>query len=108
MVEKIICIAIAFSCAIVFYSIGIYAKKLKKPMTFWSGSKIDASQITDVEEYNRENSIMWKLYSLWYVAAGSSAIWSSMAYLVLLTLSWTLGLGLLIWTYTRIYNKYKV
>lgn len=99
---------VSFGCGIVFYSIGVYAEKLTKPMGFWSGTEVDASKITDVGQYNKENSVMWKLYSLWYFAAGAAGIWNSMVSVVCLVSSCTIGLVLLIRSYNRIYRKYSV
>ena len=61
MAGKIICCVISFGCAILFYSIGVYAQKSEKPMWFWSGTEVNTSQVTDIPKYNRENAIMWKL-----------------------------------------------
>ena len=77
-------------------------------MWFWSGSEVDASQITDVKLYNKENGVMWQLYSLWYFAAGLAGIWDVIAALVLLVLGSTLGAAILIGSYNRIYKKYSV
>lgn len=107
MGDAIIWYLITFGCAALFYGIGVYAQKLKKPMGFWSGQTISPSEISDIEGYNRENSKMWKLYSLWYVAAGLAEIWSTLIAVVLLFLSCSLGLGLLIAHYKRIYKNYK-
>ena len=108
MAGKIIGFIVALGCGIMFYSIGTYAKKLDTPMWFWSGTKVDASKITDVKKYNRANSIMWKLYSLWYFSAGAAQIWSSIAYLIVLLGSCSIGLVILVITYNRIYKKYSV
>ena len=108
MAGKIIMWIVSFGCAILFFSIGVYAQKLKKPMWFYSGSEVDASKITDVGQYNKENGIMWKLYSLWYFAAGVAGTWSDMALFALLILSCTVGLALLVWSYNRIFKKYSV
>ncbi len=97
-----------FGCAILFYAIGAYARKLEKPMWFWSGTEVDPAKISDVKEYNRENSIMWKLYSLWYAAAGLAMIWSSAVAIALLVVGSTLGIFLLIFIYHKIYKKYEV
>lgn len=105
---QIICIAIFLGCAILFYGIGIYAARSAKPMSFWSGTQVDATKITDVKSYNQENSLMWKRYALWYVAAGIAGIWSPIALLVISILSCTLGLWLLVRTYNRILRKYYV
>lgn len=108
MAGKIIMCVVSFGCAILFYSIGIYAQKLKRPMSFWSGSEIDASQITDVGQYNKENGLMWKLYSLWYFAAGLAEIWNTIIAVIFLVSSCTVGLALLVRSYNRIFKKYSV
>ena len=107
MAEKIIWYTVSFGCAILFYCIGIYADKLEKPMWFWSGSEVDPFEITDVRQYNRENATMWKLYSLWFALAGVAEIWNSIVALVALVFGCTAGAGILIYWYSRIYNKYK-
>ena len=108
MEEKIICLIASFGCAILFYAIGIYAKRCKKPMSFWTWSTVQEYEITDVKGYNRANSIMWKLYSLWYFFAGVAEIWSSALFAIILTLGCTLGIFILVITYKKIYKKYKV
>jgi hypothetical protein len=96
-----------FGCAALFYGIGVYAQRIDKPMHFWSGTKVDPKQITDVERYNHENGVMWKLYSLWYVAAGLAQIWSMLVGVIILIGSCSIGLVLLILTYNKIYIKYR-
>lgn len=108
MPEAIIWYVTLFGTAILFYLIGVYAQKRKKPMWFWAGSEVNASQITDVKQYNKENGTMWKLYSLWFWAAGLAEIWSSVVALVILALSCTVGLALLTCTYKKISKKYSV
>lgn len=108
MAGKIIWWIVTFGCAILFYSIGAYARKLEKPMWFWSGSEVNASQIADVKQYNRENSVMWKLYSLWFAAAGLAEIWNTIVALIILVLSCTVGIALLICSYKKIYEKFRV
>ncbi len=108
MTGKIICWIVSFGCAILFYAIGVFSHKRGKPMWFWAGSEVDATKITDVKAYNRENGTMWKLYSLWYVAAGMAAIWSAVAFTVLLVLGCTLGIAQLVMTYGKILKKYSV
>ena len=108
MAGKIIWWIVSFGCAILFYSIGIYATKLEKPMWFWSGTDVNVSEITDVASYNKENGRMWKLYSLWYFASGVAEIWNSILALAFLLLGCSVGIALLVWSYQKIYNKYKV
>lgn len=92
MAGKMIMWAVSFGCAILFFCIGVYARKLEKPMWFWSGSEVDAAKITDVKQYNKENGVMWQLYSLWYFAAGIAEIWNSILALILLVVNGNLNL----------------
>ena len=96
-----------FGCGALIFGIGIYAKKLEKPMWFWSGTDEDPATITDVRAYNRENSRMWKWYSAWFWAAGVLWIWNEVVAVVVLALGCTVGIGLLIGRYLRIEKKYK-
>ena len=108
MAGKIIMWVVNSGCAMLFFGIGVYAQKLEKPMWFWSGTEVPASAITDIKQYNKENGIMWKLYSLWYLAAGIAEIWSGIAAVIFLILGCSVGIVLLVITYNRIYRKYKV
>lgn len=107
MNDSIIWYILSFGCAILFYAIGIYAQKIEKPMWFWSGTTVNPDEITDVKKYNRENSAMWKLYSLWFWAAGFSKIRSSTLAILFLVLGCTIGIALLVFSYEKIYKKYK-
>ena len=108
MAGKIIGFVVSFGCAILFYYIGVYAQKLEKPIWFWSGTEVKPSQITDVKRYNKENALMWKVYSIWYFAAGASGIWSAIALFILLLMSCSVGLVILVLWYQHIFKKYKV
>ena len=108
MAGAIIGCIVYFGCAILFYGIGIYAQRLQKPMWFFSGTEVDPQTITDVGQYNRENARMWKLYSLWYFAAAVAAIWNTVVAVVLLVLSCTVGMVILVATYHKIHEKYRV
>ena len=108
MAGKIIMWVVCFGCAILFFGIGIYAQKSKTPMWFWSGCEVKASEITDVEEYNKENGVMWQLYSLWHFAAGLAEIWHPIAALAFLLSGCSAGIVILVCTYNRIYKKYSV
>ena len=108
MAGKIIMCIVCFGCAILFFAIGIYARKLKKPMWFWSGTEVDPATITDVKEYNRENGVMWQLYSLWYLAAGLAEFWNAVLAVVILVLGCSVGIVLLVSSYLKIHKKYSV
>lgn len=96
-----------FGCAALFVGIGVYARKLEKPMWFWSGTEVNPDTITDVHAYNRENSRMWIAYSAWYWIAGLAWIWSAAIALIALALGCSVGILWLIRTYLKIEKKYK-
>ena len=108
MAGKIIMWIVTFGCACLFFGIGMYARNLKKPMCFWAGTEVDPSTISDIKKYNRENGVMWQLYSLWYLAAGIAEIWDTIFSLVFLVLGGTLGIVILVASYSRIYKKYRI
>ena len=108
MAETIIWSIVTFGCGLLFYFIGVFACRKDKPMWFYAGSEVDSSQITNVKKYNKANGLMWKLYSLWYFASGFAHIWNAMLAIIILVLSCTIGIVILVKTYNKIYNKYKV
>ena len=107
MVGDVIWYITMFACASLIFGIGAYAKKLEKPMWFWSGSAVEPASIADVKAYNLENSRMWKWYSVWYWIAGIAWYWSEMIALITLVLGSTVGIALLIGSYLKIEKKYK-
>ena len=108
MEGKIIMCVISLMCAALFFSIGSYAKKSHKPMGFWSGSKVDASRISDIKKYNNANGIMWQLYSLFYFGSAFSAFLSPIISAILLIMDCTLGFVFLIVGYNKICGKYMI
>ena len=105
--ENIIWFLIMIPCSAVFTGIGIYAWKRKKPMWFWSGSAVDESKIRDVRAYNKANGIMWIVFSIPMWLSTFAIIWSGTLAVALIIIDCTVGLGLLVVTYNRIYKKYK-
>ncbi len=107
--ENIVFILICFLCATLFLLLGIYALKKKTPINFWSGKTVRSEEVTNIIEYNKENSIMWIAYSAFYWAAGLTGFFSR-PYLdiVILLLSVFPGFLLLVLNYKRIEKKYLV
>ena len=108
MVGEIIWYGITFGVAALFFLIGVYAQKREAPMWFWAGSEVDAAQITDVKQYNKENARMWKLYSLWYWVSGAAMYWSAVVAIIIMFLGCTVGIGILIRTFHKIEETYRV
>ena len=105
---------VSFGCGVLFFLIGVWAKKSKTPMHFYSGIKLDPNTISDIPAYNRENSRLWKQYSLPYFLSGVLAVASAFSEVlftvstVLVIIASTLGIFWLIWHYQKIGNKYIV
>ena len=101
-----------FGCGALFFGIGVWAAKQKKPMHFWSGSTVDPGIITNIPAYNRENSRMWKQFSVPFWMCGVLAIaslwadWCAAAYTILI-FAGSIGGGIwLVLRYQRIAGKY--
>lgn len=110
----VIMLACCWGCGALFFGIGTWAEHRRSPMHFWAGTEIDPGSISDVSSYNRENGIMWKLYSIPYLIAGvfglfsGSAHWCAVAALILLVLACFPGLVILIRQYKRIEKRYMI
>lgn len=107
MEEQFIWYVCVFGSAALFYCIGLYAQRRKKPMWFWAGMEIKETEIIDVRAYNQENGRMWKLFSIWFWLAGAAELWNSWAALLFLLLGCTAGIAILIRTFKRINQKYR-
>lgn len=105
--ENIIWLLIMIPCSAIFTGIGIYAWRRKKPMWFWSGSAVDESKIRDIKAYNKANGIMWIVFSIPMWLSTFAVIWNRAVAGALIIIDCTVGLGLLVVTYNRIYKKYK-
>ena len=108
MAGKIIMWVVAFSCGALFFGMGVYARRLKKPMWFWSGIEVDGTKITDIKRYNRANGTMWQIYSVLFFISGIIEFWNGIIALIILVFSSTVGTFGLVYVYNRIYKKYSL
>lgn len=103
-----------FGCGALFFGMGVYAGKLKKPMHFWSGSSVDPKTISNVPAYNRANGKMWKQFSVPFWMCGVLAIgsfwadWCSAAYTILIFAGSIVGGIWLVLRYQKICKTYAV
>ena len=110
----IVMIFCGFGCGALFFGIGVYAGKLKKPMHFYSGSTVDPRTISNVPAYNRENGKMWKQFSVPFWMCGILAIgsfwadWCAVGYTILIFVGSLAGSVWLVLRYQRIRKKYAV
>lgn len=94
---------------IMYIIVGIYAWKLSKPMHFWAGLRVKEKDIVDIKAYNRANGLMWITYALVYILCAILVLLGHMLWgLVVLIVGSSLGLIGLMYTYVRIYEKYRV
>lgn len=99
---------ISIFCSMVFGLIALWAFKRKDPMHFWSGTTVKPEEISDIRAYNKANGIMWLVYSLGMLTSGVLSLFGEFAGGIFMATLCFPGLGVLIITYYRIYNKYKV
>ncbi len=109
----IMILGVCFGCGCVFFSMGLWAEKSKKPFGFWTGKEVKPETIRDIPAYNRENGRMWKQYSVPYFLAcifAVAGIWLPHVKWVPIALivgACTLGIVWLILRYKRILQKYS-
>lgn len=106
--ENIIWYVIMIPCSLILTGIGVFAWNREKPMWFWIGNEIKASEISDVKAYNHANGLMWGLYSLVFWAATVAGTWINIAALILIAAGCVVGIPVIIAVYGRICRKYKV
>lgn len=94
-------------CSALLTGIGLYARKRKKPMWFWSGSTVDESELINVPAYNKANGNMWIIYSIPYWICTFIGIVYPIAAVIILFLWCIGGIAFLISRYKKIYNHYK-
>lgn len=95
-------------CMVIFGGIGFYALNAKKPMHFWSGTKVKAESITNIKAYNRAHAKMWFAYDIPYIIAFFAAPFSEKVAAGCIAFASTIGIGILIGSYFRIEKKYKI
>ena len=105
--KSVLWFAIMALCGAVFTGIGIYARKRKQPMWFWSGSGVKEAEIADVPAYNRANGRMWITFSLPFWLSAFLGFWREIAAVVLTVANCIIGIPVLVIVYLRIYAKYK-
>ena len=95
-------------CAGTFVGLGIYAKKRKTPMNFYSGTTVDPRTISDIPAYNQANSRMWIIYSIPFWVAAVVSFFHVGAGAIIMSLSCMPGFLFLIFRYKRICNQYMI
>lgn len=96
-------------CASLFAGMGVYSLKAKEPTHFWSGSKVESTEIINVKRYNGDNAAMWFIYSVIFIVIGIIGFVGKMLIAgIMLGVMATAGIVALIFIYNAIYKKYSV
>ena len=102
-----------FGCGATFSCIASWAQRSEKPVSFWSGTKVDPKTISDIPGYNHENAVMWNWYAVPYYFAGIIGCLepfcngATIAAAIILFLACFPGIFILVWNYKRIEKQYK-
>lgn len=95
-------------CGAIFLGLGVYARKRKTPMNFWSGVTVPSESISDIPAYNRAMGRLWGGYSVVWFISGLVGLWQPMAATVLMCVLGIAGAAVLVLVYKRIEKKYRV
>ena len=107
MAGKIIFAVVNFIMAVTFTEIGIYAFLSKRPMHFWSGTKTELKNPSDIKKFNRANAFLWIFFGLPFLIFSALAFCFPLEYVgIALAIYILLGLFVLIFLRHRIEKKY--
>ena len=95
-----------FLLGFLFFGIGIWADRSKKPAHFWAGIPVKEERVSDVKAYNRAYGRMWKSYAVPYMIAGILAFRSAVAAGILVGLACFPGVLFLVFRYIRLERIY--
>ena len=104
--QTFIFLLITIPIALAFTILGVYARRRKKPMWFWSGSEVKEREISDVKAYNRANGIMWLAYSGVFWVSAILSLFQVDAAGAVLAVGCLGGIPVLVIAYKKIYAKY--
>ena len=110
--ERILGIIVMVFCSLmcggIFFGLGVWAKKSKKPVHFYSGTTVDPKTVSDIPAYNLENSKMWMIYSVPFWVCGIVSFFSVGIAAIIMTVASFPGFLWLIFRYKRICKEYII
>ena len=95
-------------CGGAFVGIGIWAKKRKDPMHFYSGTTVDPKTVSDIPAYNRANARMWFAYSVPFWLSAVLSFFHVGAAAIIMSAACMPGFLWLIFCYKQICKKYII
>lgn len=108
--ERILGIIVIVFCCLMCGGtfLGLWAKKSKKPVHFYSGTTVDPKTVSDIPAYNLENAKMWMIYSVPFWVSGVVSFFHVGAAAIIMSTACIPGFLWLIFRYRRICKKYIV
>ena len=110
--EKILGIIVMVFCCLmcggIFSGLGVWAKKSKKPVHFYSGTTVDPKTVSDISAYNLENSRMWMIYSVPFWVSGIVSFFNLAVAAIIMSAACLPGGLWLVLRYNRIAKKYII
>ena len=110
--ERILGIIVMVLCCLIcggtFLGLGIWAKKSKKPVHFYSGTTVDPQKVSDIPAYNSENAKMWMIYSIPFWISCVVSIFNVGAAAIIMSAACIPGFLWLIFRYRQICKKYFI
>ena len=103
--REIVWLSTTLPVALLLPGIGVYAFRKKTPIGFFAG--VPAPEVTDVRAYNRENGVMWTVFSLPFFSAAALGLWRVWAGTAVLLAGTFFGIPLLVFAYSHICRKYR-
>ena len=107
--EKILGIIVMVFCSLmcggIFSGLGVWARKSKKPVHFYSGTTVDPKTVSDIPAYNMENSRMWMIFSVPFWVSGLVSFFNVAVAAIIMTAACLPGGLWLILRYNRISKK---
>lgn len=105
MVGRIIGFICCALCAIPFFFIPKLNKK-NDPISFWSGDNTLKDKVDNVEAYNKEMSMLYRVYGTSFLLAGIFIFFDWIIGVLLLCICSTVGIFLIYFIYKKILKKY--
>ena len=110
--ERIFGIIVMIFCCLIcggtFLCLGIWAKKSKKPVHFYTGTTVDPQKVSDISAYNLENAKMWMIYSVPFWVSGVVSLFHVGVAAIIMSAACIPGFLWLIFRYRQICKKYFI
>ncbi len=107
--ELIMYLVIVCGVGMIMLGIGIWQLRAKEPVGFYAGEEPPkASQLTDVNQWNKKHGMMWTIYGVAIILSGLLAVFmrESFAYAIIMMIVVILGIPVMVFYHTHLRNTY--